>query len=321
MRYHPLGRSGLKISEIGFGAWGIGGASLGATSYGQTDDQMSIAALQRARQSGINFFDTSNVYGNGHSEALIGQAFADCRDEVVIATKAGFVDYQQQPNYRAATIERSIEGSLARLRTSRIDLLQLHNATAGILRELPDTLDLLKRLQQEGTVTVIGVSVKSPEDALELLDLFPFEAVQANFNMMDIRALDCGILDQLAAQKVAFIARTPLAFGFLTGALSGEEEFPPDDHRSRWPREQLRLWAKGGRDLYRCCAESASATPAAVALRFCLSYPAVTTTIPGILTPKEVDLNIAAVTSGPLLPASCRAVELLHERRCFVVGR
>jgi aryl-alcohol dehydrogenase-like predicted oxidoreductase len=321
MRYRPLGRSGLQISEIGFGAWGIGGTSPGATSYGHTDDQVSLAALERARQSGINFFDTSNVYGGGHSEALIGQAFAGCRDEVVIATKAGFVDYQQPPDYRAATIERSVEGSLARLRTSRIDLLQLHNATADILRELPTTLALLERLQREGTVSAIGVSVKSPDEALALLDLFPFEAVQANFNMMDIRALQGGILDHLAAHEVAFIARTPLAFGFLTGALSGEEAFAAEDHRSRWPRAQLRLWADGGRALYRCCTEAASATPATVALRFCLSYPAVTTTIPGILTPQEVDLNIAAAAGGALRTDSCRAVEALHERQSFVVGR
>lgn len=321
MRYRPLGRSGLSVSEIGFGAWGIGGITPGPTSYGHTDDEVSLAALRRAREKGINFFDTSNVYGGGHSEALIGAAFSDCRDDVVIASKVGFVDYQQPPDYKAATVERSVVGSLERLRTSRIDLLQLHNPTADLLRKLPDTLALLERLRREGTVTALGVSVKSPEDALPLLDLFPFESVQANFNMMDIRALQGGLLDALADRQVAFIARTPLAFGFLTGRYDGEEQFPDEDHRSRWPREQRRLWARGAQDLFRCCAESATDTPADVALRYCLSYPTVTTTIPGILTPVEVDLNVAAVAAGPLQSLSCQAVEALHQRQSFVVGR
>lgn len=318
MRYRPLGRTGLEISEIGFGAWGIGGVTPGATSYGHTDDQVSLAALHRAFERGINFFDTSNVYGNGHSETLIGKAFADCREQVVIATKVGFVDYQQAPDYRAASIERSLAGSLARLRSGYVDLLQLHNANADILRALPETHALLERLRREGTVKALGVSVKSPGEALPLLDLFPFEAVQANFNMMDIRALQGGVLDALGERGVAFIARTPMAFGFLTGAYDGEESFPAEDHRSRWPREQLRLWASGARDLYHRCTESAGATPATVALRYCLSYPAVTTTIPGILTPREVDLNIDAVSDGPLSPASCREVEALHARQSFV---
>ena len=320
MRYRPLGSSGLKISELGFGAWGIGGVTLGATSYGQTDDQVSLAALMRAFERGINFFDTSNVYGDGHSEDLIGQAFAGCRERVVIATKAGFVDYQQQPDYRAASIERSLVRSLSRLRSSYVDVLQLHNATADILRYLPETLALLRRLKQDGTVKLLGVSVKSPHEVLPLLDLFPFEAVQANFNMLDLRVIQSGVLEALAQRGVAFIARTPMAFGYLTGIFDGEEDFPADDHRSNWPREQLRLWASGARELYQCCVESESEAPAAVALRFCLSYAGVTTIIPGILTPREVDLNIKAISAGPLASSSCRAVEALHMRQSFIAG-
>ena len=320
MLYRPLGCSGLKISELGFGAWGIGGVTPGATSYGRTDDQVSLAALARAFERGINFFDTSNVYGAGHSETLIGEAFADCRERVVIATKAGFVDYQQEPDYRAASIERSLASSLSRLRSSYVDLLQLHNADADILRTLPETLTLLQRLRREGTVKLLGVSVKSPREALPLLDLFPFEAVQANFNMLDIRAIQSGVLDVLAERGIAFIARTPMAFGFLTGTYDGEENFPAEDQRSRWSREQLRLWASGARDLYQCCVESESATPAAVALRFCLSYPGVTTVIPGMLTPREVDSNTEAVSGGPLASPSCREVEALHMRQSFITG-
>ncbi len=321
MRYRTLGKSGLSVSEIGFGAWGIGGVTPGATSYGHTDDEVSLAALSRAREQGINFFDTSNVYGGGHSEKLIGKAFADCRDDVIIATKVGFVDFKQPPDYRESTVMRSVEGSLERLQTSRIDLLQLHNATAEILCALPSTLALLDRLKSEGTVTAIGISVKSPEDTVPLLNLFPFETIQANFNMMDIRALQCGLLNLLYERQVAFIARTPLAFGFLTGCFNGNEHFPDQDHRSRWPREQLRLWAQGAKDLYGCCVESETETPASVALRYCLSYPAVATVIPGILTSEEVDLNVAAAAGGSLQPSSCLAVEALHRCHSFIFVR
>src|SRR5215203_5260822 len=126
MKYRALGRTGLTVSEIGFGAWGIGGRTVGQTSYGDTDDATSLAALGRALDRGITFFDTSSAYGNGHSEALIGRAFASSRQRVVIATKAGYEAWDRPPDFSAAAIVASAESSLARLRTDYIDLFQLH---------------------------------------------------------------------------------------------------------------------------------------------------------------------------------------------------
>lgn len=313
-----MGRSGVDVSEIGFGAWGIGGVTAGATSYGVTDDRMSLRAIERAVELGITFFDTANVYGDGHSERLLGQALKGRRDEVVIATKAGFADFSSAPDYSPASLRKSLEGSLARLATDYIDLFQLHNPAADWLKAHPETLDTLAELQREGKARHIGVSVKAPPEALAMIDLFPFAAVQANFNMLDIRALESGVFDRLAAAGVGFIARTPLAFGFLTGALTGDEDFPPEDHRSRWSREQRRLWADGARDLYACCAEASAAGPAECALRFCLSYPEVTTCIAGMLTADEVDVNVAASDAGPLDHTSCAEIEALHRTRSFI---
>ena len=129
MKYRPLGKTGLIVSEIGFGAWGIGGRTVGTTSYGDTDDAMSLAALRRARECGISFFDTSAAYGNGHSEELIGQAFEGSRTSIVIATKAGYDSWDRPPDFSPAAITVSAEASLRRLRTDYIDLLQLHNAS------------------------------------------------------------------------------------------------------------------------------------------------------------------------------------------------
>jgi aryl-alcohol dehydrogenase-like predicted oxidoreductase len=318
MRYRPLGKSGLSVSEIGFGAWGIGGATAGPTSYGHTDDSTSCAALEKALDVGINFFDTSNVYGNGHSERLIGKVFTKRRKDVVIATKAGFLDYARPPDFSAESITTSVEGSLIRLNTDYIDLLQLHNPSAEWLDDNPETLEVLARLQKMGKIRAVGVSVKGPSEAFALLDLYPFQAVQANFNMLDIRVIECGLMKKLIEVDAGLIARTPMSFGFLSGVLTGEETFPPEDHRSRWPREQIRLWVEGASALHGCCAELSNSPPYEVALRYCLSYPEVSTAIVGMLTSQEVVVNAIASHHGPLSADSCNKVEGLHKVRNFV---
>ncbi len=320
MNYRQLGATNLRVSEIGFGAWGIGGATPGPTSYGKTDDITSLAALDEALTAGINFFDTSNVYGYGHSERLIGQAFEHRRKEIIIATKAGFVDYESPPDFSANAILKSVDSSLARLNTDYIDLLQLHNPSADWLKEHPSTLLALSSLQDKGKVRALGISIKQPADAFALLELFPFQVVQANFNMLDIRVVSSGLLQKLNDSGAGFIGRTPLAFGFLAGVLTGEETFALQDHRSRWSREQIRLWAMGARDLLSCCEESCESPAYQVALRFCLSYPQVSTTIAGMLTPAEVASNVLASEAGPLYLGSCARIEALHKTRQFFVN-
>jgi aryl-alcohol dehydrogenase-like predicted oxidoreductase len=318
MRYRDLGASGLRVSEIGFGAWGIGGRTPGATSYGETDDATSCAALERAFELGIRFFDTSSVYGYGHSEALIGRAFAGRRADVVIATKAGFVDYQRAPDHSPAAIRRSLEGSLQRLATDYVDLLQLHNPPAQ--GPLDATVRELERLRAEGKLRAFGVSVKSPEEALALVAAHPFDAVQANFNMLDLRAEHCGLLARLREKRIGFIARTPLSFGFLSGALTPQSTFPPEDHRSRWSAEQIRRWAEGAREVLDGCAEARREPAFRVALRFCLSHDAVSCTIPGILTPREAEDDAAASEAGPLSAASLAHVRRVNEERDFLAS-
>ena len=319
MRYRQLGKTGFSVSEIGFGAWGIGGATPGPTSYGETDDKVSLAALEAAVDCGINFFDTSNIYGNGHSEIMLGQAFSHRREQVIIATKAGFVDFESQPDFAADAIRKSLEKSLERLRTSYVDLLQLHNPSAQWLKDHPTTLKALSALLTEGRVKSVGISVKRPEDAFSLLDLFPFQSIQANFNMMDVRVVSSGLLKKIDETGIGLIARTPLAFGFLARHMTGEEVFDTQDHRSRWSRAQIRAWAIGASDLLACCEESQRATPAQVAIRFCLSYPQISTTIPGMLTPEEVKFNSAASVAGTLSPDACAAIEAIHKRRSFLI--
>ena len=157
MNYRSLGRTGLVVSEIGFGAWGIGGRTVSQTSYGDTDDRTSLAALARAHDCGITFFDTSAAYGNGHSEALIGEALGGVRHKAVLATKAGYEAWDRPPDFSAAAIVASAERSLGRLRTDYLDLLLLHNPPLDVLLAA-DVREALARLVASGKIRAWGAS-------------------------------------------------------------------------------------------------------------------------------------------------------------------
>jgi aryl-alcohol dehydrogenase-like predicted oxidoreductase len=320
VKYRALGRTGLSVSEIGFGAWGIGGRTSGTTSYGDTDDRTSLAALARALDCGITFFDTSAAYGNGHSETLLGQAFAGRRDKVMIATKAGYDSWDRPPDFSADAVVASVEKSLARLRSDYVDLLQLHNPPAEALRD-EGLRTALARLQADGKVRAWGVSAKSPGEAIEALAEFEAPVVQANFNMMDVRALDSGLLAEAERRGAGFIGRTPLCFGFLSGTIGRDTAFPPGDHRLGWSQAQLDNWIDGASDLLQAVEAAPGTAGAQAALRFCLAFPAVSTIIPGILTPDEADQNAAASLAGPLPAATAEAVLAINRRRQFFVAK
>ena len=178
MRYRPLGKTGLQVSEIGFGAWGIGGRTVEQTSYGDTDDRTSLAALDRALERGITFFDTSAAYGNGHSEALIGQAVRGKRSRAVIATKAGYEAWDQAPDFSPSAIVASTERSLARLGTDYLDLLQLHNPPLDVVTA-PAVREALAGLVQSGKIRAWGVSAKGPEEALQALRACEIAAIRS----------------------------------------------------------------------------------------------------------------------------------------------
>ena len=151
MRYRLLGGTGILVSEIGFGAWGIGGITPGPTSYGNTNDKDSRRALRCALENEINFYDTSNLYGDGHSEILIGETFKGVRDRVIIATKAGLLKYNHPPDFSEKAIRNSLGGSLRRLQTDYIDILQYHNPPKKLFQENDTTLNLIQKLKQEGS--------------------------------------------------------------------------------------------------------------------------------------------------------------------------
>jgi aryl-alcohol dehydrogenase-like predicted oxidoreductase len=316
-----LGRSGLSVSAIGFGAWGIGGATPGATSYSRTDDATSLRALETAFERGITFYDTSSAYGGGHSEELIGRAFRDRRDKAVIATKAGMLPGFAGTDFSPAWLRRSLEQSLLRLGTDRVDVLQLHNPPPEAVKGKPEILETLRRFQEEGKIRAFGISTKSPADALAMLDAPGLACLQVNLNLLDWRAADTGLLERAAARGVGIIARTPLAFGFLSGAVDATTRFAADDHRSKLGPEQARRWARAADDIFAAIAEAGPPRPRALtALRFCLSFPAVATAIPGVLTPQEAALNAEAAALPPFTEEEMRLAELAYRRHEKTLG-
>jgi aryl-alcohol dehydrogenase-like predicted oxidoreductase len=315
MRKRKLGKSGFFVSEIGFGTWGIGGFVAGA-SYGATDDRQSRAALVQARDCGINFFDTADAYGDGHAETLLGETFG-ASDAVRIATKAGHPRFGGPQDFSPAHLRRSVEGSLQRLRRGTIDLLQLHNPPLDLLHAEPEILATLEALKAEGKIAAWGLSLKTPAEALAAIEAFAPVCVQANFNLADQRALEIGLLDRALAADVGVIARTPLAFGFLSGKLAADAVFPEGDHRRNWPPERIRQWADAGRSLAGDIAAKAGHTLAQTALRFCLSHPAISVAIPGMLAPAEVRENAATSDFGPLDPADVARIRAAYAESAF----
>lgn len=302
MRSRSLGATGLVVSEIGFGAWGIGGRTAGATSYGATDDAESRRALAAALDYGITVFDTAPAYGDGHSERLIGEAVRGRRDRVVIATKAGLAGFAAPPDFSPTALRASLEGSLRRLGTDHVDLLQLHNPPLEELQARPEILEALDGFRRAGLARAVGLSLKSPADGPAAVRDLGVSQLQVNLNMLDLRALDAGLLDLAVATGTGIVARTPLAFGFLGTRMVPGTAFPPDDHRSLWPRGQVDRWITAADALFARVPAVATGTMSrsAAAIAFCLSLPGVSTVIPGLLTAAEVEAAVAAAAAAPL---------------------
>jgi len=308
-----LGRTGIKVSELGFGTWGLGG-----NSYGPVDDTLSTEVLRCAYDSGVTFYDTSDVYGNGHSEEVLGAALSSVREHIVLATKVGLLPhttFEMPCDFSDSHIYASVEGSLKRLRTDYIDVYQLHSPTLKMLQR-PGLVDTLRKLKQSGKIRAFGVSVRSPADGLIALRNFDFETIQVNFNMIDHRAVESGLFDLALARQVGVIARTPLCFGFLTGKLTGNEVYSGLDHRANWPAAQLKRWAEAP-DLFSFINNGKQRTAAQLALRFCLDHPEVSTTIPGMMKCEEVRENLAASALAHLSSEESDLIRSVYHSHSF----
>jgi aryl-alcohol dehydrogenase-like predicted oxidoreductase len=319
MHYRRLGRTGLMVSEIGFGGWPIGGQM-----WGSVEDEESLAALHGAFDLGINFFDTADVYGHGHSEELIGQTFASVRPHVLIATKVGLDFYRGEPakpRFEPAYIRSALEKSLSRLRTDYIDLYQMHNPPQKLAKD-EAVWQTLSELRSEGKVRFYGVSARTANDARAYLraseqDGEPSrrfgDTLQVAFNLLDQDAAAKGVFVEAYRQDWGVVNRVPLASGMLTGKYGATHYWPPTDFRAAWSRERLAEAVRKVEAL-RFLVKPPLETMTQAALAFVLSQEAVATVITGAKTAPQVEENAAASDLAPLAAEELRRAQELWER-------
>lgn len=317
MQLRRLGRTGLQISEIGFGAWAIGG------SWGSTDDATSLAAMHAAVDAGVTFFDTADVYGDGRSERLVGQLLRERDERLAVATKFGRrvpldLSLYTYDNFRA-WLERSREN----LGVETIDLVQLHSLPWETYYT-PSVFEACDRLVEEGLVGAYGVSVEKVEEALKAIEYPGVSAVQIIFNVF--RQRPAGLFfEQARARDVGVIVRVPLASGLLTGKFTRESTFAPDDHRTFNRHgeafDQGETFAgvdfETGLDVVEELRPLVPerATLAQLALRWILAFDAVSTVIPGAKTPEQARANAAAADLAPLPRATMERIDGLYRER------
>ena len=311
MRTRTLGRTGMVVSEVGFGAWAIGGPwTLGEkqVGWGDTDDDESLRALQAALDAGITFYDTADVYGWGHSEELVGKALAGRRDQVVIATKFGnrVVDGQWVKDFSPEHARRAIDASLKRLGTDYVDLYQVHSPREGFV--FTDALwEALDDVVAAGKARHFGVSVGPWDQGFAVIDAGKAETIQVIMSILRPEPAEGGLLAKAKAAEVGIIPRVPLASGFLTGKFRPGHTFAPNDHRSSLSREEI------DRDIARVdrlgpIAASRGQPLAQLALSWLLSHDAVSVVIPGAKTVAQVRDNAAAGEAALLTDADMQAV-------------
>ncbi|OLB34710.1 MAG: aldo/keto reductase, partial [Ktedonobacter sp. 13_2_20CM_53_11] len=225
MEYRTLGRTGWNISVIGFGAWGIGGGD-----WGTTDDKTSLAALHRAIDLGVNFIDTADVYGDGHSERLIAEVRKARSEQLIIATKAGRrLNPHTASGYNRQNLTSFVERSLQNLQTETLDLLQLHSPPSEVYH-MPEVFAILDDLAQQGKIRFYGVSVERVDEALKAITYPNVQSIQIIFNMFRFKPSE-QFFAAAREHRVGILARVPLASGLLTGKFNSQTQFAANDHR------------------------------------------------------------------------------------------
>jgi aryl-alcohol dehydrogenase-like predicted oxidoreductase len=321
VNYRPLGRTGFDVSEISFGAWAIGG------SWGNVSDEDSLKALHRAIDRGVNFIDTADVYGDGRSERLIARLKSERpNDRIVVATKAGRrLNPHATEGYNRANLTAFIERSLKNLGADALDLLQLHCPPTGVYAR-PEVFGVLDDLTKAGKLRFYGVSVEKIEEGLRAIEYPNVQSVQIIFNAFRPRPAE-QFLPLASEKKVGVLARVPLASGLLSGKMTRDTTFAPDDHRNF--NQHGEAFDAGETfsglgdhldDAFAAVDELKSfvppgATLAQLALRWILMFDGITCAIPGAKRPDQVDQNVAASDLPPLTDQQMRLARDAYDRR------
>jgi myo-inositol catabolism protein IolS len=296
MEYRDLGRTGLRVSEVGFGAWAIGG-----DAWGPVEDASSLAAIERALELGINFVDTADVYGDGRSESLVAKAIKGRRDEVVLSTTGGLMGHHRDPERapvydRPEKVVKALESSLERLETDHVDVYFCH-IWWDKHEETGAFIEGFDRLKRDGEVCAAGVSTNDLEHIRHFDRDDGLDVVQLDFSILN-REPEKEILPYLKERGIGVVVRGPLRMGILTGKFSEETTFAEGDIREDWPQEKW--FEECLKKVERLRPLEDGGTLGQLALRYVLCHEAVSVAIPGAKTPEQVEAN-AAASVRPLL--------------------
>jgi len=304
MKYRNFGKTGLKVSEIGYGAWGIGKAMwVGA------DDAESLRSLTAARDAGVNFFDTALVYGDGHSEQLIARAFGKS-SEVIIASKVPPRNYvwavetgsPLHSTFPREHVHSSLEKTLRSLGREQIDIYQFHTWNDEWAKH-PEWQETVHKLKSSGKVRFVGISIQNhqPANVLKALDTGLVDCVQVIYNIFDQSPED-ELFPYCDQHDIGVIVRVPFDEGALTGKLTPETQFLEGDFRNNYfsGKRKQQVW-EAVQAIIRDTGITLDQLPT-LALRFCLTPKAVSTVIPGMRNPQHVAANVAVSDAGPLPP-------------------
>lgn len=302
MDYRQIGKTDLKVSELSFGTWAIGG------SWGKTNDQESLKALEYAMEQGVNFFDTADVYGDGHSEELLAKATKGRHDEIHIATKFGRADDFADPkNYTMESVAAYCENSLRRLGREQIDLFQIHCPATDILRD-GHVFEVLDRLKEQGKIRYYGVSVETVEEGLICLENPNVSSLQVIFNLFRQKPIE-ELFPKAKEQGVGILARVPLASGLLTGKFKVDAQFEQDDHRNfnrngdafnvgeTFAGLEFEKGVELAENLKWIAENRGNMTQAA--LKWILEHDAISSVIPGFKSVAQVQDNLKAIEAAP----------------------
>ena len=319
MNYTKLGEKGPEVSTIGFGAWAIGGMN-----WGNTDDSVSINALNDSIDRGVTLIDTADVYGFGHSERLISKVIRQRgKGKISIATKVGSDFYNAtsdddqgygpiRPNYQRAYLLSAAEQSLQRLGLETIDILQLHSPNLEIL-ERDEPWLAMEQLKKEGKVLHIGLSIQSFKETEQA------HLLERHHQLLDVIQVRYNLLERQAEEKlfptaleygIGVIVRIPLLFGLLTGKFDEHTTFSNDDHRHmNLSSDKLNEYLKALKRYKTLFEHYPDQTMAQVSLRFALSHPACHVAIPGAKTPEQSAMNCQASDQGPIPRDLLKAID------------
>lgn len=318
MKYRELGNTGIMISEVSFGTWAIGGA------WGKTSDAEALRSLEFAMEQGVNFFDTADVYGDGHSEELLAKATKGKEEHIYIATKFCRKGDIFDPNtYSYETVSRYCEDSLRRLNREAIDLYQIHCPAPEILKD-GGVFAVLERLKQEGKIRHYGVSVETVEEGLICLEHPNVKSLQIIFNMFRQKPLE-KLIPEAYEKGVGLLVRLPLASGLLTGKFTTGHVFEKDDHRRFNENgeafnvgetfaglgfrkgvelaDQLKWIGEGRKSM------------ASAALRWILDQKEITCIIPGFKNVQQVEDNLSALETKTFSEEEKQEIQCFYDEK------